>query len=93
MLYIIISIVLGIGVGAFVRHEAFLKLLAKTMRPLVLLLLFVMGIHLGTDDTAWSRLGSFGWSAAVVAVCSVAGSIAAAYLYQCIPRRKSGEKR
>lgn len=92
MLYIILSIVIGIAVGVFVPSQALLQRLIQTMRPLVLLLLFVMGIHLGTDDTVWTQLTTFGWSAMIIAVFSVAGSIAAAGLYRFVAERKSGDE-
>lgn len=89
MLYVFFSIFVGVAAGLLLQHRPALRQrIIRSMRPLVLMLLVVLGINLGANPMVWEHFGALGWSSAVLAVCSVAGSIVVGSLYQLLPNRK-----
>lgn len=78
------SIVLTMAAGGFIgylcRRKCFLRPLEKSTSLTVFLLLFVLGLSIGSNRLIIDNLGAFGWQAVVLATAGTAGSILAAAL-------------
>lgn len=80
MLFIFLSLVVGVVVGIFIRGT-WRGYITHITQLLGYVLLFAMGISLGADTAIWEHVGTIGWSSIVTALWGVAGSIAVASLY------------
>lgn len=81
----------GIIVGYLFRRVEFLQKVDMTTSLTIFLLLFVLGVSIGSNRLIVDNLGRFGWQAAVLAVLGVAGSLlASAAVYQLF--FKKGDK-
>ncbi len=67
----------GIGVGYLFREVNFLQKVDRTTSLTIFVLLFVLGISIGSNRLIVDNLGRFGWQAAVLASLSVLGSLLA----------------
>lgn len=65
---------------AYRRHTSLITTADKAMTWAVYLLLFLLGVSVGANDTVMSQLGQLGWQAAWLTVGSVAGSVFVAAL-------------
>lgn len=70
----------GIILGYIFRNMDFLRKTEKTISYTIILLLFIMGLSVGSNDRIIENLGSFGWQAAIIALSATCGSIVAAWL-------------
>lgn len=75
-MFTIISIMfVGIGIGYVLRNLQFLQKIEKSTSLTIFLLLFVLGISIGSNSLIINNLGRFGWQAAILATLSILGSI------------------
>ena len=74
-MFTIISIMfIGIGIGYLMRNVQMLQKVEKSASLTILLLLFVLGVSIGSNRLIVDNLGRFGWQAAVLASLSITGS-------------------
>ena len=71
---------LGIGIGYVLRNWSILQKTEKTISLTIFLLLFILGVSIGSNSLIVNNLGKFGWQAIVLAVSGVLGSPIAARL-------------
>ena len=80
-MFSIIAIMLtGITLGYLFRNKSFLQNTEKTISITIFLLLFIMGITIGSNDNLIRNLGNFGWQAAIIAFSATCGSVLASWL-------------
>ena len=92
-LFTIISIMfIGIGIGYLMRNVQMLQKVEKSASLTILLLLFVLGVSIGSNRLIVDNLGRFGWQAAVLASLSITGSMLASLMVFHLFFKK-GEKR
>ncbi len=77
LLLLIVSVAAGVGLQRFraLRH------VERTTTWTVWLLIFFFGISLGSNDEIVNDFGRFGFTAVVVAVAGIAGSVLAAWFF------------
>ena len=80
MFSIISTMFLGIGIGYVLRNWSILQKTEKTISLTIFLLLFILGVSIGSNSLIVNNLGKFGWQAIVLAVSGVLGSLIAARL-------------
>lgn len=80
MFSIIATMLTGITLGYLFRNQTFLQNTEKTISMTIFLLLFIMGITIGSNDELIMNLGHFGWQAAIIAFSATCGSVLAAWL-------------
>ena len=80
---------LGIGIGYVLRNWSILQKTEKTISLTIFLLLFILGVSIGSNSLIVNNLGKFGWQAIVLAVL---GSLIAARLVLQLFFRKGGEQ-
>lgn len=80
MFSIIATMMTGISLGYLFRHKSILQNTEKTISITIFLLLFIMGVTIGSNDELISNIGNFGWQAAIISVSATCGSILAAWL-------------
>ena len=87
MFSIISTMFLGIGIGYVLRNWSILQKTEKTISLTIFLLLFILGVSIGSNSLIVNNLGKFGWQAIVLAVSGVLGSLRSDLLwknrYQC----------
>ena len=81
----------GIVVGYLLRDISFLKNTEKTITCTVLLLLFIIGISIGSNKSVINNLPHFGWQAGILAVLSTCGSIFASWMVLKLFSQKGGK--
>ena len=86
LLLIICGIVGGL-LGWRLRNRD-LSFLSPTVTILVCILLFTMGIEIGTDQDALLQLKEMGWVALAVAVAAALGSIGVTWLFFYLSDKK-----
>lgn len=93
MFLIILSILAGgIGIGFLLRKRVRLQL-TPLVNVLIWLLLFILGVKVGSDERIVRGLGTLGVEALIVCVVAMVGSCAAAsVLWRIVRRREGGEK-
>ncbi len=79
----------GIVIGLFIRNmNGFLKKLDLVIILAIFLLLFFLGLAIGTNEMIIQNLGSYGLIALMLTTGGVAGSVALAFLvYKFIFKR------
>lgn len=80
MFTVLFLLFIGIGIGYVFRRVTFLHQVEKTVSYTVLLMLFVFGISIGSNDELVSNLDKFGYQAAFLAVLGTMGSLVGGYL-------------
>lgn len=80
MFLIVGIVVVGVGVGFFLRQHLSLRIVSKFIMWLIYLLLLILGIAVGANETIVSNLGTIGVKGAVIALVSVLGSLLMAKL-------------
>ena len=91
MFSIIATMLTGITLGYLFRHQEILQNTEKTISLTIFLLLFIMGITIGSNDELIQNLGSFGWQAAIIAFSATCGSILASWLVMRFFFKKDAE--
>ena len=93
LMFTIISIMfIGIGIGYLMRNVQMLQKVEKSASLTILLLLFVLGVSIGSNRLIVDNLGRFGWQAAVLASLGITGSMLASLMVFHLFFKK-GEKR
>lgn len=82
----------GIVLGYIFRDMDFLKNTEKTISLTIILLLFIMGFSIGSNDKIIDNLGTFGWQAAVIACSATCGSTLAAWMVLTLFFRRKEEE-
>ena len=91
-MFTIISIMfVGIGIGYVLRNLQFLQKIEKSTSLTIFLLLFVLGISIGSNSLI-INLGRFGWQAAILATLSILGSMLASFLVFHLFFKKGGKQ-
>ena len=67
--------ILGIIIGYGLRRISFLRKVEVSISYTVFLLLFVLGVTIGSNRLIVDNLFSFGWQAALLALSATVGSI------------------
>lgn len=92
MFSIISTMLAGFVIGRFLHDGKFLHNIEKSTSLTIFILLFVLGLSIGSNRLIVENLGRFGWQAAILAVLSLCGSIMAARLVFQLFFRKGGER-
>jgi len=92
-MFIIIALMFGgIGIGYLFRRVAFLQKTGTGITYTIYLLLFLLGISVGTNDTIMNNLGTLGIEAALIAFAGTMGSVLAAWgIYHFFFKRKEAK--
>ncbi|MBN1984919.1 MAG: LysO family transporter [Prolixibacteraceae bacterium] len=96
MTTVLILMAAGILLGVFLnKHTHLLKVVDRLITYAIYLLLFLLGIAVGTNKTIIANLGSIGIKALLVTLGSVAGSVLVLWmLYNVIfPPAKTKERK
>ena len=87
-MFSIISIMfLGIGIGYLLRNLKFLEKVEKSTSLTIFLLLFVLGLSIGSNSLIVNNLGKF----IVLATSSILGSMLASFLVLRLFFKKGGK--
>lgn len=70
----------GITLGYLFRNLTIFQKTEKNISLTIILLLFVLGISVGSNPTIINNLGKFGWQAAIIALSATCGSILVSWL-------------
>ena len=89
MFSIISTMFLGIGIGYVLRNWTILQ---KTISLTIFLLLFILGVSIGSNSLIVNNLGKFGKQAIILAISGVLGSLIAARLVLQLFFKKGGEQ-
>ena len=92
MFSIISTMFLGIGIGYGLRNWAILQKTEKTISITIFLLLFLLGISVGSNELIINNLAAFGWQAAILAFSATCGSILASWMVLKFFFKKGGEQ-
>ena len=90
MFSIISTMFLGIGIGYGLRNWSILQKTEKTIS--LTMLLFILGVSIGSNSLIVNNLGKFGWQAIILAVSGVLGSLLAARLVLQLFFKKGGKQ-
>ena len=89
-MFTIISIMFtGIGIGYLLRDLRFLQKVEKSISLTIFLLLFVLGLSIGSNSLIINNIGKFGWQAIVLATLS---SLLASFLVFHLFFKKGGNE-
>ena len=80
----------GILLGALCFPKGWLPRLGIAVTAGVGLVLFFMGVSLGSDPDFFQNLAAAGLPAGVMAFCTVGGSVAAVWMLSRLLKRKGG---
>lgn len=83
----------GIVLGYIFRDMSFIKNTEKTISFTIILLLFIMGFSIGSNDRIIDNLGTFGWQAAIIACSTTCGSTLAAWMVLTLFFKRKEEKK
>ncbi len=88
-MFIVISVMLaGIAVGYLLRRWK-LRFIHGLILTLIWLLLFLLGLEVGTNETVVRQFGNLGLEAFILASAATLGSVLAAWLLWVSFKRKS----
>lgn len=92
-MFTIISIMFtGIGIGYLLRDLRLLQKVEKSISLTIFLLLFVLGLSIGSNSLIINNIGKFGWQAIVLATLSILGSLLASFLVFHLFFKKGGNE-
>lgn len=92
-MFTIIGIMLtGVAVGYLFRNIAWLQKTEKSISLTIILLLFLLGISVGSNQLIVNNLATFGGQAAILALSATCGSILASWMVLRFFFRKGGEQ-
>ena len=85
MLILLLILISGIITGRLFRNSVLAKKSGRIIFPIVLVLLFQMGIQIGSDTTLIHNLNRLGLEALLITVGALIGTIAGAViLWNCV---------
>lgn len=82
---------IGIGIGYLFRKISILQKTEKTISITILLLLFMLGISVGSNELIIKNIGKFGWQAIIISSLSLIGSLIATSLI--VKLAKKGDRK
>lgn len=82
----------GVLIGHFLRNGKRVEKIEKSTSKTIFVLLFVLGLSVGSNNVIIDNLGRFGWQAAVIAMLGMGGSIIAARIVFQLFFKKGEEK-
>ncbi len=89
MFKVLALMILGIGVGYIFRKKN-LSFISKVITVLIWILLFVLGLEVGSNPQIVYNLGKLGFDALVITVGALLGSIIlAALLWKFVNKKKA----
>ncbi len=88
VLYIIGAMIVGVLFGWILRNKK-LAFISPTTMTLVCILLFVLGVQIGSNKQAIKELGTLGVPTILITVCAMGGSIVMGWLLWKIMNRKN----
>lgn len=92
-MFSIVGIMLtGVSIGYLFRNISFLQLTEKTISYTILLLLFILGLSIGSNEEIIGNLATFGWQAAILAISATCGSILASWMVLKLFFGKGGKR-
>lgn len=91
MFTVISVIVAGVVAGYLFKRVAFLQKVEKSISWTVLLLLFVMGVSIGSNPLIVDNLWNFGGQAALFALLTIVGSLLASLMVFRLFFKKGGD--
>ena len=80
MLSIVATMITGIILGYLLRNKTFTRHTGRSISLTIFIMLFIMGLNIGSNEELISNLGKFGWQAAVISVSATCGSIFASWI-------------
>lgn len=92
MISLILTLLAGIIVGRLLHDKPFVKFSGKAIFPIVLVLLFLMGITIGTNDRIINNLHTLGIEALIITGGAIAGTLVGAALLWHFVFAKKEEK-
>jgi uncharacterized membrane protein YbjE (DUF340 family) len=93
MLVIMLFFVAGIVFGRLLRgRRQVISLADRLTTGSIYLLLFVLGLSVGSNEQVLSHIGALGIQAAILALGAIAGSVAAVQLLRLWPARHVDEE-
>ncbi len=91
MIEIIIIMCAGIVTGVFLRGRSSLLFASERMTGIAIyLLLFLLGLSVGTNDTIISNFPVIGFNAIILTFSAIAGSVLLSWLLYIFLFRKTG---
>lgn len=93
MLYIILFIVAGIPVGYFLRNSSFVKKVDTFLTAIIVLLLFFLGVSVGSNEQVITNFGAIGFDAFILTIGGTLGSVLCAWwVYETYFKRRKDKK-
>lgn len=92
MFSIVMTMLAGVLIGHFLRNGKRVEKIEKSTSITIFVLLFVLGLSVGSNNAIIGNLGRFGWQAAVIAMLGMGGSIIAARIVFQLFFKKGEEK-
>lgn len=92
MFSIVGTMLTGVTIGYLFRNISFLQHTEKSISCTILLLLFILGFTIGSNEQIIGNLAAFGWQAAILAVSATCGSILASWMVLKLFFAKGGKK-
>lgn len=80
MFKVIAILFAGIGAGYLLRHVEILQKVSKPISWTIFLLLFLLGVSVGSNEEVLSNLASLGGTAALISIAGTLGSLIMASL-------------
>ena len=90
MFTVIFVILSGVVVGYIFKNVSFLQKIEKSISWTIFLLLFVLGLSIGSNPLIVENLWSFGWQAIVFALLTITGSLLASLMVFRLFFKKGG---
>ncbi len=90
-MFTVVSIMLvGVVAGYLFKRVDFLQRIEQSISLTIFVLLFVLGISVGSNPLIVDNLWNFGWQAALFALCAIAGSVLASFMVFRLFFKKGG---
>jgi uncharacterized membrane protein YbjE (DUF340 family) len=89
MYTVLLIMLVGMLLGYVLRSELTLvKVVNASITWIIYLLLFVLGVAVGVNDKIMNNLNTLGFSALIISVCAILGSVTLAWIAYKITRNK-----
>ncbi|NOQ23756.1 MAG: LysO family transporter [Bacteroidales bacterium] len=81
MIIVLILMSFGIGIGWFLhKHKKFIKITSELTNWAIYLLLFLLGLSVGTNDEILNNFDEIGYQSIIITVFAVMGSVLVSWL-------------
>lgn len=91
MFKVLLIMLAGVVFGYLCQNARFVKFAGRGIALTIFIMLFVLGLSVGSNPAIVRNLGSFGWQAALLAVAGSLGSVLAAWLVFNLFFKKGGQ--